>query len=122
MGLTAPPKRRRVYELVRKNRIAVRRGLVEYMNRNHLVAIAVGVVLLAILWFFVVPLLLDLGERSGRDAGFGWIVLIGATLIVSWVMFRPPGFQAEDEARKIRRAQTLRRSENERRRRDRSNR
>jgi len=120
MGLTAPPKRRRVYELVRKNRIAVRRGLVEYMNRNHLVAIAVGVVLLAILWFFVVPLLLDLGEKSGKDAALGWIVLIGATLIVSWVMFRPPGFQAEAEARNIRHRQGLRRSENQRRRRDRS--
>ena len=92
------------------------------MTRNHLAAIGVGVVLLAILWFFVVPLLLDLGEKSGQDAGLGWIVLIGATLIVSWVMFRPPGFQADVEASKIRRRQGLRRSENERRRRDRSNR
>ena len=95
------------------------------MTRNHLVAIGVGVVLLAILWFFVVPLLLvllDLGEKSGQDAALGWIVLIGATLIVSWVMFRPPGFQADVEASKIRRRQGLRRSENDRRRRDRSNR
>jgi len=92
------------------------------MTRNHLAAIGVGVVLLATLWFFVVPLLLDLGEKSGQDAGLGWLVLIGATLIVSWVMFRPPGFQADVEASKIRRRQGLRRSENERRRRDRSNR
>jgi hypothetical protein len=92
------------------------------MTRNHLVAIVVGVVLLAILWFFVVPLLLDLGKKSSQNAALGWIVLIGATLIVSWVMFRPPGFQADVGASKIRRRQGLRRSENERRRRDRSNR
>jgi hypothetical protein len=92
------------------------------MNRNHLVAIGVGVVLLAILWFFVVPLLLDLGEKSGQDAALGWIVLVAATLIVGWIMFRPPGFQAEFEASKIRRRQGLRRSESQRRRRDRSNR
>jgi|TARA_B110000263_G_C15266014_1_gene491155 hypothetical protein len=120
MGLAAPAKRRRFYELVVKDGIAVTRGQLEHMNRNHLVAIVVGVVLLAILWFFVVPLLLDLGEKSGKDAALGWIVLIGATLIVSWVMFRPPGFQAEAEARNIRRRQGLRRSENQRRRRDRS--
>jgi hypothetical protein len=92
------------------------------LTRNHLAAIAVGVVLLAILWFFVVPLLLDLGEKSSKDASLGWFVLVGATLIVSWVMFRPPGFEADVEASKIRRRQGLRRSENERRRRDRSNR
>ena len=88
------------------------------MTRNHLVAIAVGVVLLAILWFFVVPLLLDLGEKSSQNASLGWFVLVGATLIVGWIMFRPPGFQAEVEASKIRRRRGLRRSENERRKRD----
>jgi hypothetical protein len=74
---------------------------------------------MAILWIFVVPLLIDLGEKSGKDAAFGWIVLVGATVVVGWIMFRPPGFQAEVEAEKIRRRQGLRRSENERRRGDR---
>ena len=88
------------------------------MSRAHLVAIVVGVVVMAILWVFVVPLLLDLGEKSGKDAAFGWIVLVGATVVVGWIMFRPPGFQAEIEAQKIRKRQGLRRSEMQRRRRN----
>ncbi len=87
------------------------------MSRAHLVAIAVGVVLLAILWAFVVPLLVDLGQKSSQDAALGWLVLIGATVVVGWIMFRPPGFQAEAEARDIRKRQGLRRSEGQRRRR-----
>jgi hypothetical protein len=89
------------------------------MNRNHLAAIVVGVVILAILWIVVVPLLLDLDETK---AGLGWLVLVGATAIVGAIMFRPPGFDPENEATKIRKRQGLRRSENERRRRDKSER
>ncbi|MDA1258452.1 MAG: hypothetical protein O3C10_11525 [Chloroflexi bacterium] len=85
------------------------------MNRTHLVAIAVGAVLLTILWAFVVPLLLDLGDSNGQNAALGWIVLIGATIVVGWVMFRPPGAQPGDDGppRKPRRG--LRRSPRNRR-------
>jgi hypothetical protein len=92
------------------------------MSRNHLAAIVVGFVLLATLWAFVVPLLLDLGERSSSEAGLGWLVLVGATAIVGAIMFRPPGFDAEGEATKIRKRQGLRRTEIERRRRGKSRR
>lgn len=88
------------------------------MNRNHMVAIVVGVVLIAIVWFFVVPLLIDLNEKDSSKAGFGWLVLVGATLIVGWIMFRPPGYTPEAEAQKIRKRQGLRRSEMQRRRRN----
>ena len=87
------------------------------MNRAHLVAIAVGAVLLVILWAFVVPLLIDLGQKDGQGAAFGWLVLTGVTVVVGWIMFRPPGFQADVEARNIRKRQGLRRSEMQRRRR-----
>lgn len=86
------------------------------MTRTHLVAIIVGVVLLMVVWLFVVPLLLDLGDSNGRNAALGWIVLVGATILVGWIMFRPPGFQPEVEASRIRRRQGLRRSEQQRRR------
>ena len=65
------------------------------MSRTHLVAIGVGIVLLVVLWLYVVPLLLDIGDSSGRNAAMGWLVLIGATMVVAWVMFRPPGYQPD---------------------------
>lgn len=80
-----------------------------------MVAIAAGIILLAILWIAVVPFLVDIGNKDGQDAALGWIVLVGATIVVGWIMFRAPAFQAEVEARKIRKRRGLRRSEMQRR-------
>jgi hypothetical protein len=122
MGVTTQAKRRGFHELVDGDWIATVHAQEDDMSRNHLVAIGVGLLLLVILWFLVVPLLLDLGEKNGPDAALGWLVLIGATLIVGWIMFRPPGFQAEVGASRIRKRRGLRRSQDERRRRDQPNR
>ena len=80
-----------------------------------MVAITAGIILLAILWIAVVPFLVDIGNKDGQDAALGWIVLVGATIVVGWIMFRAPGFQAEVEVRKIRKRRGLRRSEMQRR-------
>ena len=80
------------------------------MNRTHLVTIAVGVVMLTVSWIYVVPLLLDLNDRSGQAAAFGWIALVGATGIVGWVMFRPPGPRPEDEGPRRKPRRGLRRA------------
>ena len=87
-----------------------KRGEVERLNRTHLVTIAVGVVMLTVSWIYVVPLLLDLNDRSGQAAAFGWIALVGATGIVGWVMFRPPGPLPEDEGPRRKPRRGLRRA------------
>ena len=80
------------------------------MNRTHLVAIAIGVVLITASWLYVVPLLLDLDDSNGQAAALGWVVLAGATGVVGWVMFRPPAAQPGGDTPQRKPRRGLRRS------------